>query len=74
MQARAPPNSRSSPINQALPIGFHAGFLGAAGFVLLAIVAAASIGVRHAHRRHAADRGVAARCRSRTRPIPELAL
>ena len=36
MQARAPPNSRSSPVNQALPLGFHAGFLRAAGFVLLA--------------------------------------
>ena len=43
MQARAPPNSRSSPVNQALTFGFHAGFLRAAGFAPLAMVAAASI-------------------------------
>jgi EmrB/QacA subfamily drug resistance transporter len=32
------------PINQALTLGFHTAFLGAAGFVLLAIIAAATIG------------------------------
>ena len=32
------------PINQALTLGFHTAFLAAAGFVLLAIIAAASIG------------------------------
>jgi MFS family permease len=32
------------PINQALTLGFHAAFLAAAGFILIAIIAAASIG------------------------------
>jgi predicted MFS family arabinose efflux permease len=32
------------PINQALTLGFHTAFLGAAGFVLVAIIAIASIG------------------------------
>jgi EmrB/QacA subfamily drug resistance transporter len=36
------------PANEALTLGFHRGYLGAAVFVLLAIVAAASIGTRHA--------------------------
>jgi predicted MFS family arabinose efflux permease len=34
------------PVNQALTLGFHSAFLAAAGFVLLAILAAASIGTR----------------------------
>jgi sugar phosphate permease len=34
------------PINQALTLGFRLGFLAAAGFVLLAIIAAATIGTR----------------------------
>jgi len=34
------------PASQALTLGFHAAFLGAAGFVLIAIVAAISIGRR----------------------------
>ena len=38
------------PINQALTQGFHIAFLGAAGFVLLGIIAAASIGTRHGKR------------------------
>jgi EmrB/QacA subfamily drug resistance transporter len=38
------------PINQALTLGFHTAFLAAAGFVLLAIIAAASIGTRHVRR------------------------
>ncbi|MBO0729125.1 MAG: MFS transporter, partial [Acidimicrobiaceae bacterium] len=33
-------------INQALTLGFHAGFLGAAGFVALAALAAATLGTR----------------------------
>jgi EmrB/QacA subfamily drug resistance transporter len=35
------------PINQALTFGFHTAFLAAAGFALLAIIAAATIGTRH---------------------------
>jgi EmrB/QacA subfamily drug resistance transporter len=35
------------PINQALTSGFHIAFLAAAGFVLIAVIAAASIGTRH---------------------------
>jgi EmrB/QacA subfamily drug resistance transporter len=35
------------PINQALTLGFHTAFLGAAGFVALAALAAATIGTRH---------------------------
>ena len=38
------------PINQALTLGFHTAFLAAAGFVLLAILAAASIGTRRSER------------------------
>jgi hypothetical protein len=38
------------PINQALTLGFHTAFLGAAGFVLLAIIAAAAIGTTRANR------------------------
>ena len=38
------------PINQALTAGFHIAFLAAAGFVLLAVVAAVSIGTRHLRR------------------------
>ena len=38
------------PINQALTVGFHAAFLAAAGFVAVAIIAAASIGTRHVER------------------------
>jgi len=38
------------PINQALTLGFHSAFLAAAGFTLLAIIAAASIGTRHVRR------------------------
>jgi EmrB/QacA subfamily drug resistance transporter len=38
------------PINQALTLGFHTAFLAAAGFVLLAIIAAATIGTRHVRR------------------------
>jgi EmrB/QacA subfamily drug resistance transporter len=38
------------PINQALTFGFHTAFLGAAGFVLLAIIATAAIGTRRAKR------------------------
>jgi MFS family permease len=34
------------PTNQALTLGFHAAFLAAGGFVLLAIIAAATIGTR----------------------------
>ena len=36
------------PIDQALTLGFHTAFLGAGGFVLIAIIAAASIGSRRA--------------------------
>ena len=36
------------PLNQALTLGFHTAFLGAAGFVLLAIIATATIGTRRA--------------------------
>ena len=35
---------------QSLTLGFHLGFLGAAGFVLLGIIAAATIGTRHGKR------------------------
>src|SRR5262249_47087437 len=35
---------------QALTLGFHLGFLGAAAFALLGIVAAATIGTRHVKR------------------------
>jgi EmrB/QacA subfamily drug resistance transporter len=35
---------------QALTLGFHIGFLGAAAFVLLAIIATATIGTRHGKR------------------------
>jgi EmrB/QacA subfamily drug resistance transporter len=45
------------PLNQALTLGFHTAFLGAAGFVLLAIIATATIGTRRA--KH--DQTVAAR-------------
>jgi hypothetical protein len=38
------------PINQALTFGFHMAFLAAAGFALLAIIAAATIGTRHVRR------------------------
>jgi EmrB/QacA subfamily drug resistance transporter len=38
------------PINQALTLGFHTAFLAAAGFALLAIIAAATIGTRHVRR------------------------
>jgi EmrB/QacA subfamily drug resistance transporter len=38
--------------DQALTLGFHIGFLAAAGFVLLGIVAAATIGTRHGKRSH----------------------
>jgi len=38
------------PINQALTLGFHTAFLAAAGFTLLAIIAAATIGTRHVRR------------------------
>jgi MFS family permease len=38
------------PINQALTAGFQIAFLAAAGFVLLAVVAAVSIGTRHLRR------------------------
>jgi MFS family permease len=38
------------PVSQALTLGFHTAFLAAAGFVLLAIVAAASIGTRRSER------------------------
>ena len=38
------------PINQALTLGFHTAFLGAAGFVLLAITATAAIGTRRVKR------------------------
>ena len=34
------------PLNQALTLGFHTAFLGAAGFILIAIIAAVSIGTR----------------------------
>jgi len=39
------------PIDQALTLGFRIGFLAAAGFVLLGIIAAALIGTRHLGRR-----------------------
>ena len=38
------------PVNQALTLGFHTAFLGAAGFVGLGIIAAATIGTRHGKR------------------------
>jgi hypothetical protein len=38
------------PINQALTLGFHTAFLGAAGFVLPAIIAATPIGTRRVKR------------------------
>ena len=37
-------------MRQALTLGFHTAFLAAAGFVLLAILAAASIGTRRSVR------------------------
>ncbi|MBV8220430.1 MAG: MFS transporter, partial [Solirubrobacterales bacterium] len=36
----------SHPVNQALTLGFHAAFLGAAGFVVLGIIAAITVGRR----------------------------
>jgi hypothetical protein len=44
------------PIDQALTLGFHTAFLGAAGFVLLAIIAAVTIRPR----RNQPDQAVAA--------------
>jgi EmrB/QacA subfamily drug resistance transporter len=44
------------PVSQALTLGFHTAFLAAAGFVLLAIVAAASIGTRRSERSGLAQR------------------
>ena len=41
------------PINQALTLGFHTAFLGAAGFVLVAIIATASIGAGRVNREKA---------------------
>lgn len=41
------------PINQALTLGFHTAFLGAAGFVLVAIIATASIGTGRVNREKA---------------------
>jgi hypothetical protein len=41
------------PINQALTLGFHAAFLGAAGCVLVAIIATASIGTGRVNREKA---------------------
>jgi predicted MFS family arabinose efflux permease len=41
------------PINQALTLGFHTAFLGAAGFVLAAIIATASIGTGRVNREKA---------------------
>jgi MFS family permease len=38
------------PVNQALTLGFHLGFLGAAAFVGLGIIAAATIGTRRVKR------------------------
>jgi predicted MFS family arabinose efflux permease len=38
------------PVNQALTLGFHVGFLGAAAFVGLGIIAAATIGTRRVKR------------------------
>lgn len=38
------------PLDQALTFGFHTGFLGAAGFVALAALAAATLGTRR-HRK-----------------------
>ena len=46
------------PIDQALTLGFHTAFLAAAGFVLLAVVAAATIGTRRT-RRHGAPQPTA---------------
>jgi EmrB/QacA subfamily drug resistance transporter len=42
------------PVGQALTLGFHIAFLGAAGFVGLGIIAAATIGTRHVRRSHLA--------------------
>jgi MFS family permease len=39
-------SATNHPIGQALTLGFHLGFLGAGGFVVLAIIAATSIGGR----------------------------
>jgi hypothetical protein len=44
------------PVSQALTLGFHTAFLAAAGFVLLAILAAASIGTRRSERSELAQR------------------
>ena len=41
------------PLNQALTLGFHSAFLAAGGFVLLAIIAAATIGTRATRRQDA---------------------
>lgn len=38
------------PVSQALTLGFHSAFLGAAGFVLIAIIAGALIGTRRVRR------------------------
>jgi len=48
------------PLDQALTLGFHHGFLGAAAFVLLGIVAAATIGTRRAKRAQTLAADVAA--------------
>jgi EmrB/QacA subfamily drug resistance transporter len=43
-------------VSQALTLGFHRGFLGAAAFVGLGIIAAATIGTRHVKRSRVAHR------------------
>jgi hypothetical protein len=43
-------------VSEALTLGFHTGFLGAAGFVVLGIIAAATIGTRRVKRSQAARR------------------
>ena len=48
------------PINQALTLGFHTAFLGAGGFVLIAIIAVVSIGSRRAKRDEAPTTAVPA--------------
>jgi hypothetical protein len=54
------------PFGQALTLGFHSGFLGAAGFAGLGIIAAASIGTRRVKRGQLPQRA------RRTEPQPWL--
>jgi len=58
------------PLDQALTSGFHSAFLAAGGFVLLAIVAAATIGTRRVKRPAPAPRPTASPKPETPRPRP----